>query len=429
MAKVLSESDAAHLFSEAYAHRVRYVPDRGEWIIRTGQHWVFDKVHRIEGLVREFLDSQDESDPRWKGSYNTVRNVRILAERDIGLHIAIADIDALPLLVGTQDGIFDLKRHRHITRRKRSYITLKTSVEPDFAMVPRRWLRFLKQILQNDQEQIDYLQRWCGYLLSGSVKEHALLILYGPGGNGKSVLVNTIATIMGDYHREAASDTFVENKTAKHETAMAYIAGARFVTSGETDQDAGWNEATMKRAVSGDPVTARFLYKNPFTYRPTYKIWIATNHLPRIKSVGHSMRRRLHLLELDFVPKKPDPDLEEKLIREHSAILAWMLEGARDWLKSGLRPPLKVVSATDSYFEEQDTLGTWLKEKTRRIDGVLTPTGLLCESYNRFLRERSLQPVDGSVFGRQLSARGFARKQAKADRMRCFEGLRLKANT
>ena len=433
MGKILSESDAAHAFSAVLGHRIRFVPEKEEWIVKTGRHWSFDKKLKVEALVREFLDGEEQADARWKGSYNTVRNVRALAERDVSLHLPLSEIDSRKRLIGTEEGIFDLRKQKDIRPTKETYITLRTSVEPDFDARPSRWLRFLRQIFRNDGEQIAYLQRWCGYLLSGSVKEHALLILYGPGGNGKSVLVNTVATIMGTYHREAAPETFVESRTTKHETAMAYIAGARFVTSGETDEGANWSEATMKRAVSGDPVTARFLYKNPFTYRPTYKIWIATNHLPKLKSVGHSMRRRIQLLELDYVPKNPDPDLEDKIAREHEAILAWMLEGARDWLRYGLMTPRSVVNATDSYFEEQDSLGTWLNEKTRRSENALTPSRELCSSYNRFLYDRNLPPVDASVFGRQLSSRGFKPKLAKAhkgaERTRCFEGLRLKKNT
>jgi putative DNA primase/helicase len=342
-------------------------------------------------------------------------------------------IDARPLLVGTKSRVFDIEKGKHSRLKSGTFVTKRTTVDPDFDGQPRRWLKFLNQICQRDEELVQFVQRWCGYLLTGSVKEHALLILYGPGGNGKSVLVNTVATIMGSYHKEAAPATFMESKTVKHETDMAYIAGARFVTSGEPEQESGWNEGTMKRAVAGDPVTARFLYKNPFTYRPTYKIWVATNHLPRLRSVGPAMRRRIHLLEFNFVPKSPDPDLEEKLAEEHGVILAWMLNGAKAWLKQGLNPPAGIVASTNEYFAEQDTLGTWLAQNTRVIEGAKTPSAILCESYNRFLRARNLPEVHASVFGRQLSSRGFLSKLDRThrggERVRCFEGVMIRSNT
>ena len=432
--KIQSESEAAHLFREHHGELIRYVPEKGEFIVKRESLWAFDpKGQRVEALVREFLDQQVTADARWKGSLSTVRNVRGLVELDPQLHVSIRQIDARELLVGTPSGAFSIEKKKVIRPKPGTYVTQSTSVSADFDDECSRWKKFLKQVFEGDAEVIEFVQRWCGYLLTGSVKEQALLLLHGPGGNGKSVLINTVATIMGTYHKEAASETFVESRTTKHETAMAHIAGARFVTSGETDQDGGWNEATMKRAVSGDWVTARFLYRNPFSYRPTYKIWVGTNHLPRLKSVGHAMRRRLHILRLNFVPKRPDPDLEQKLIEEHAAILAWMIDGARLWLDHGLEPPASVQSATDEYFDEEDTLGMWLRLKTKTVEGYATPTGTLADSYNRFLRSRNMPEVHPSVFGRMLSGKGYKAKLKKPvgarERTRCFLGIRLKSNT
>lgn len=430
--RIESESQAAHLVRKEYSDIIRYVPERGEWIYKIDKTWEWDRSGYVESLIRGLLDRLKGGDAKWRGASPTIRHIKVIAQSDGALQASIDQIDARPLLLGTPTKVFNIKKGKPITPRSGTYVTLRTSVDPDPHKDCPLWKRFIRQICQSDTDAIDYVQRWCGYITTGSIKEHALLVIFGPGGNGKSVLSNTIATIMGDYHKEAAAETFVESKAFRHDSALAHIASARFVTSGETDQDGGWNEATMKRAVGGDPVTARFLYRNPFTYRPTYKIWVTTNHLPRLKSVGPAMRRRIHLLELDFVPKKPDVDLEERLKKEHAAILAWMLEGAREWLKQGLNPPPSVVRATDQYFEEQDTLGLWLHEKTRRIDDVRTPASVLCDSYNRFLKSRNLSEVHPSVFGRLMGARGLQSVHAKAhkdaERQRCYVGIRLKMN-
>lgn len=429
---IVSESQAAHLFRDECGDVVRFVAERGEWMYKEGKKWAWDKTSYVDSLIRSLLDRQ-RGDAKWRGASPTIRHVKKIAESDAELQASMEDIDARPLLIGTLTNVFDAGKDKFITPKKGTYVTHGTSVDPDFGKDCRLWKRFLKQICQDDLELVDFIQRWCGYILTGSVKEQALLVLYGPGGNGKSVLANTVATIMGSYHKEAAAETFVETKAFRHETALAHVAGARFVTSGETDQDGGWNEATMKRAVSGDMVTARFLYRNPFTYRPCFKIWVTTNHLPRLKSVGLAMRRRIQLLELDYVPKKPDPDLEQKLAEEHAAILAWMLEGARDWLQEGLKPPKSVVIATNQYFDEQDTMGLWLQERTRRVDSAYTPSSVLCESYNRFLQSRNLPEVHPSVFGRHMGTRGFQSKLIKAhrdtERQRCYLGIRLRMNT
>ena len=431
--EILSESQAAHLFRLEYGDQIRFVPERGEWMIRDGDLWNFDTAKGVEALIREFLDRQNDASPRWKGSLSVVRSVKGFAECDATLQVPVTAIDTQEFLLGTATGVFNLERQRRVRPRAGTYVTRRTSVDPDFDAACPRWTKFLQQIFKNDSKKIAYFRRFCGYLLTGSVKEHKLLVIYGPGGNGKSVLVNVIASILGNYHKESLTKTFVENKSFKHETALAFIAGARFVTSGETDQGGTLNEATVKRATGADSLSARFLYKNPFSYRPNYKIWITTNHLPRLKSVGQDMQRRIHVLELDYIPPKPDHDLEKKLTKEHSAILAWMIQGTQDWIAQGLNPPKSVTRPTDQYFSEQDTLGAWIEARTREVGGAITPSSVLCESYNRYLRERGLPDVDSSFFGRMLSARGYDSALTKApgasERSRCFRGIRLRMNT
>lgn len=432
-AKIQSESEAAHLFRSEYGDQVRFVPEHKMWMIKDGTVWEFDESKGIEALIRELLDRQSNADPRWKGSLPVVRNVKGLAESDASLHVSATAIDAREYLIGIATGVFDLSKQKRVKPGRGSYVTKRTSVDPDFEADYPRWKRFVREVFKDDKRKIAYFKRFCGYLLTGSVKEHRLMVIHGPGGNGKSVLVNTIANIMGDYHKEALPKTFVQSKGREHETAMAFISGARFVTSGETDQGGMLNEATVKRATGADMVTARFLFKNPFTYRPSYKIWITTNHLPRLKSVGPDMRRRIHLLELDFVPEKPDHDLERKLEKEHSAILAWMIEGAQDWIEQGLNAPKAVTGPTDAYFSEQDTLGTWIAERTRKVESAIIPSSVLCESYNRYLRERGRDEIDASLFGRMLSARGYESKNVSpskgANRARCFLGIKPLLNT
>lgn len=428
--KIQSESEAAHLFQLEYGELIRFIPERGEWIVKDGNLWDLDGSKGVEALIREFLDRQTEADSRWRGSISVVRSVKAFLETVASLHVSATDLDAREELLGTATGVYSLKGLKFISPRAGTYVTKRTSVDPDDNADCPRWLRFLRQVFKKDEEKIAYFQRFCGYLLTGSVKEHRMLVIYGPGGNGKSVMVNTVANIMGGYHKEALPETFVEGRSRKHETAMAFLSDARFVTSGETDQGGSLNEATVKRATGADVVTARFLYRNPFSYKPHFKIWVTTNHLPRLKSVGEDMRRRIHVLELDYIPAKPDHDLERKLVDEYPAILAWMIEGAQDWFGRGLHAPPSITRPTNRYFSEQDTLGAWIEEKTRRSDKAITPSSGLCASYNRFLYDRGLPAVDSSVFGRMLSARGYQSKLVKpttgTERVRCFLGLRLR---
>jgi putative DNA primase/helicase len=428
--KIQSESEAAHLFREAYKDRVRFIPTKNRWLINDGPLWIEDERLLLDGHVREFLDFQATTDPRWRGALATIRNVKGLAERDPALHVDMDHVDCKPLLIGTKSYVYNARTAGRSRSPRGTYITKRCSVDPDFENDCPRWKKFIRQLADKNSEREAYLQRWCGYALTGDVRHEKMLIMTGGGENGKSKFFNAVAEIMGSYHAEAKDDTFVDAKSKnRHEQAMAHISGARLVTCSEIEEAQTWSEATLKKVVSGDYVTARFLYKNLFTFRPSCKVWVMTNHLPKLKSVGTAMRRRVDLFEIAFSPKNKDEDLEHQLRKEYGAILAWMLEGAGQWCRYGLQTPQSVTNATDRYFDDQDTLGQWLKEKTRKSEGCVTPTAELHASYNRFLRENGLPDVFIGPFAKQLVGRGYEKRSAKSARTRSMKGIRLKMNT
>jgi putative DNA primase/helicase len=213
-----------------------------------------------------------------------------------------------------------------------------------------------------DAELRDFLQRWFGYCLTGDVGEHSLLFCYGVGGNGKGVTLNTIATIMGDYAKIAAMDTFTASKGDKHPTDLAGLRGARMVLASETEEGRAWDEQRVKSITGGDPISARFMRQDYFTFRPEFKPIIYGNHKPSLRNVDDAMRRRLKLAPFAWKPPKVVVNFDQQLIPEYPAILRWMIDGCREWLKQGLAPPKSVQAATDTYFADQDVLGRWVDD-------------------------------------------------------------------
>lgn len=151
-----------------------------------------------------------------------------------------------------------------------------------------------------------------------------MFFLYGTGSNGKSVFVNTLVTILGDYAANAPMETFMDSRTDRHPTDLAGLRGARMVTATETEQGRRWNESRIKEITGGDRITARFMHKDNFTYPPTYKLVMSGNHKPAIRNVDEAMRRRMHLIPFEVtVPReKRDRRLQEKLLEERDGILA-----------------------------------------------------------------------------------------------------------
>src|SRR5690606_275286 len=106
----------------------------------------------------------------------------------------------------------------------------------------------------------------------------------------------------------------------------------------ETEEGRRWAEARIKALTGGDPISARFMRQDFFTFTPQFKLMIAGNHKPGLRSVDEAIRRRFHLLPFTAtIPAdRRDPKLAEKLKAEGPGILAWAIEGTRHWLHLGL---------------------------------------------------------------------------------------------
>jgi putative DNA primase/helicase len=322
--------------------------------------------------------------------------------------------------LNTPGGVVDLRTGAIRPHRRSDLFTKVTAVGPGDHCP--RWVRFLAQITQGDDAAIRYLQRWAGYMLTGSVREHAFLFLYGPGGNGKSVLLNVLMAMLGDYARTADMDLFTAQKGSQHPTGLADLRGARLVVAQETDAGGALAEAQIKTLTGGDRVKARFMNRDFFEYSPVFKLVMAGNHRPVIRNPDAAMRRRLHLLPLTFRPERPDPGLEAALREELPGVLAWAIEGCLMWQRDGLAMPPVASDATAEYFAEQDLVAQWLAERCEAKPGAEAPSAGLYRDWSEWATKRGEQPGTQKAFSAAVEQR-HAKRRTKAGV--AFIGLRL----
>jgi P4 family phage/plasmid primase-like protien len=227
------------------------------------------------------------------------------------------------------------------------------------------WRAFLDKITGGDAELQSYLQRMAGYCMTGLTCEHVLFFLYGTGANGKSVFINTLTGIWGDYAAVAPMTTFMASHTDQHPTDLAMLRGVRLVVAHETEIGRNWAEAKIKSITGGDKVTARFMRQDFFQYIPQFKLVIVGNHKPALRSVDEAIRRRLQLIPFTVTipPAERDKDLFDKLKPERPGILHWAINGCLEWRKIGLAPPAAVRAASDEYFAEEDAIARWIDEE------------------------------------------------------------------
>lgn len=411
-----SDEDLASRFSAKHAAALRYVASWGKWLIREPHKWRLDDTLHIFDLARaacrEAARECNEGEmARRVAAAATVSAVERLARAD-RRHAATSDqFDADAWALNTPGGVVDLTTGEMRPHRADDHFTKASAVAPG-GDCPR-WRRFLAEITQGDEELVGYLQRFIGYTLTGLIREHAFAFLWGPGGNGKSVLLGTIAGILGDYAATAMADVFTVGRNDQHPTHLASLRGARMVVVTETEEGRPWAESRIKALTGGDKIAARVMRGDPFEFSPVFKLWIAGNHRPTLRNPDPAMRRRLHLIPLTYVPAQPDTDLAEALKREWPGILAWAIEGCLAWQRGRLTQPDAVASASAEYFADQDSLAAWIDERCDRIPGARMPARAAFADWKEWTRARGEEPGTEKRFSAELE-RHFAKQRAKS---------------
>jgi P4 family phage/plasmid primase-like protien len=419
-------------FSEQYAPSLRFVAAWNRWMLWDGCVWKRDDTLRAYDLVRRTIRAAagDTLSPEERAKLAAAAKVAAIEKlvRSDRRHALTADRwDADPWLLNTPRGIIDLRTGERMPHASHYLMTKCTAVEVGEIAACPRWLEFLARVTGNDLRLQDYLKRCAGYWLTGLIHEHAMWFLYGTGRNGKGVFLNTISRIMGDYAMTASPDTFTADGHGKHLTVLARLQGARLVVSQETEEGIPWAEARIKSVTGGDPITANYMRQDPFTYLPNFKLAIAGNHKPGLKSVDAAIRARLNLtpFTVTIPPTERDPSLSEKLWEEAPGILAWMLEGCADWRHVRLAPPPVVTLATEEYFDSEDMTALWVKEccdTGRLCEGL---SGALFKSWTAWAITAGEKPGSNKTFSRTLEKHGFPRG-AHSEFGQIINGIKLK---
>ncbi|WP_160299753.1 phage/plasmid primase, P4 family [Belnapia sp. F-4-1] len=426
-----SDDAVALAFSSRHAGDLLFVPEWGYWVRWDGARWARDTTLAVFDLVRVVCREQAaQAEANTKGgagwiskiaSGQKVAAVERLARAD-RRHARAADLfDADPWEFNTPDGVVNLRTGKMRRQRTSDLFTKVAYVAPG-GDCPR-WQAFLFEIMQGDAEAVAYLQRWAGYLLTGLTREHGFLFAFGPGGNGKSVLVNTLAAVLGDYATTSPMETFMVSSTDRHPTDLAALRGARLVVASETEAGRALAESRIKALTGGDKIAARFMRGDFFEYAPVFKLVMVGNHRPSIRSPDDAMRRRLHLLPITFKPPQPDHDLQERLRAELPGILAWAIEGCLAWQREGLGKPRVVADATAEYFAEQDMLAQWLAERCEAVPRNEAPSAALYRDWRAWAEGRGEVAGTNKAFSAVLE-RYHAKKRTAAGMV--FVGLRLR---
>lgn len=425
----LTDAGNARRFARQHGAMVRYCYDWHRFLIWDDARWRPDAGALVMRLAKEtaraiYDEPAGEPDPdrrkkiaAWAGASESevrLRAMLALAQSEAGVPVDPADLDRDPWLLNVLNGTLDLRSGELSPHRRGDLITKLAPVEYDPTATCQRWTDFLDRILGGNERLIAYVQRAAGYSLTGDTSEQCLFMPYGTGANGKTTLLGTLQSLLGDYAIGTRPETLMLKGPDTIPNDVARLRGSRLVVAVEAEEGRRLAESLVKQMTGGDVMTARFMRAEFFDFSPTFKLWLASNHKPTIRGTDHAIWRRIRLIPFTVTIPEAERDrhFKDKLRSEWPGILRWAVKGCRAWQREGLREPEEVRAATETYRAEMDVLGAFLAERCVIGRDERVSAADLYDSYADWCRATGERwSLTKKALGTKLGERGFTSKK------------------
>ncbi len=376
-AAVGTDVSAGRRLVAAHGSDLRYCHPWKKWLVWDGCRWKIDDTGEVERHGKGVIDSlwlavptiaEGERPAFIKMVQDRSRRERLaamiaLAASEPGIPVLPGDLDKNPWLLNCPNGTLELRTGELRQHRREDMLSKVTAARFNPDTGSYQWDQFIEGIFAGNLELMEFVQRFCGYSLTGDVREHVLPVFYGTGANGKTTFIEAIMSALGaDYATKATPDLLLLKRGETHPTERASLQGKRFVAAVETAEGRKLDETLAKELTGGDTVTARRMREDFWEFRPTCKIVLATNNKPIVQGTDNGIWRRLRLVPFNvrFEGDKQDKGLGAKLQAERDGILAWAVRGCLDWQRQGLGEPESVRAATADYRSDSDVLGRFV---------------------------------------------------------------------
>lgn len=418
------------------AQRLLYLADNNykfnyttkKWLYYTGIKWAEDSKNSIEFVadeVRHFMktvelkhwtemETEQTFQKHIKSSLSRTATKNMIEEAQHHVAITSQELDTEKYKFNTQTHLIDLASGTKEEHNKSQLITKASPCGiPENLSPPVKFLKFLSQVLADNTDLINYIQKLLGYCLTGDTSEQGLYILYGDGRNGKSVFIELIKYLWGDYAQNMQIDTLIKTQFSASSSSptpdIAQLKGARLVTTVEPNEGVRLDESKVKQFTGGDEITARELHASPITFKPEFKMFMATNHKPYISGTDFGLWRRIHLIP--FAVQIPENRINKNLLNElkeeKDAIFNWILDGYSLYKAYGLKEPQIMEQAKAEYRKEMDVIAIFLDE-CEEIEVNSNRSILAKELYNTYKNwcvQVGRCPCNSTKFGIEITKR------------------------
>ncbi|PTF65041.1 DNA primase [Staphylococcus chromogenes] len=426
----------AERLKDKFGDFIRYNYTANSWYYYDGKRWKKDDSGKMKTLVDKVVASlkdekisaehyegyKDEEIKKfrtrhWKDSRNHNKKENMMKECQHLLPIHNHNFDTDFSLFNTQNGYINLNNGELLDHDKNKYFTKISNIEyTDKADCPK-WEQFLDDIFLGNQELIKFIQRCIGYSLSGYTTEQVLFVLYGNGRNGKSVFLDVINEVFGDYSTNIQPQVIMTSKLGNNggpTPELAKLDGARFVTTTEPNEGDRFDEGLLKQITGGDRISARKLHENSFEFTPQLKLWMATNHKPYVRGTDEGIWRRFVIIP--FAKQIPlhevDRELPQKLKEELPAIIKWCVDGYLEWQRIGLSEPEIVREQRDEYRAEMDSTELFIRDVCETGETKFIRTSQLFKAYDTWARDNHQYRMSNKKFRTEMEKKFTVKKSS-----------------
>lgn len=326
--------------------------------------------------------------------------------------------DAHPQLLNVLNGTIDLKTGDLNEHNKNNFLTMMATTRYSPTEKSQLFKDFLIDTFA-EKELIEYVQCLFGYCLTGETKEQAAFFFHGNGANGKSTLLSLVRYVMNDYAAVIPAKVLTGiEKTNAATSELAQLPHKRLVCCSELNCTDALNEGKIKNISGGETLAARAMYGHAFTYNPEFKCIVDTNYLPEISGTDYGIWRRLNVIPFEHTVSKENlnKNLLAELKLQESAVLAWLVKGAVNYYKNGMKSVTAVEKATKQYRKSQDSLNAFLDACVQKSKGSEVRARTLYNAYLTFCAENFLKPLTETKFGKDISTLGFEKAKDKISR-------------
>jgi len=446
-----TDSGNAELFVDAYGDEWCYNYRRKKWMRWHGHWWRPDDTRVVEERAlatarlryhaadncedEEYAEKarkfarQSENDARIKSMLNRAQTMPDVKDPGLGW-------DTAPFLLGVENGVVDLLTGELRDGRREDHITQHVPIVYDPKAECPRFQRFIAEIMGHDPALQEFLWLALAYSLTADVREQCLFMCYGRGSNGKTTLLNLMQRLLGDdpasgYARTISGKALQQQHgggSSSQNDTLSVIVGKRLVTSAELPVRA-IDADRLKALAGGDVINTRFLFGEPFDFRPVAKFWLSFNAPPHVGDDSHGFWRKVLLIPFTccFDPAA-EPDLEAKLYAELPGILAWLVSGVAVWKEHGLKTPASVIAATEDYREDADMLAVFFADCLVRVEGGKMRASETYRIYKTWAMDQGLslkETLTSTAFGRRMSER-YEKKRTSIGNV--YLGIDLRSN-